>query len=325
MTAIVVLIAIGSAVSIARHATARGSLLRRAMPPTLGAALDVRSDGDFGDPFVLAVPASAGLDYRYVVYATANWDQRIPTAVSNDLATWSDGPDALPTLPEWALPDPGLRNAWGPSVTPVGGGYVMYYTTKTRAGVECVSVASATLPTGPFVDSSSGPLVCQSDRGGSIDPSPVRLPNGSLRLVWKSQGSIVNSRSTGIWSQPLSRDGLRLEPGRVELITPSLAWEHGVVEGPSMTALHGHWWLFFSANSYRGSRYATGVAVCAGPAGPCRPEPHPFLASTPRLRGPGGLEVFSDQAGGQWVVFHTWRLPGEGSQYEREIHIAPLH
>ena len=115
-----------------------------------------------------------------------------------------------------------------------------------------------------------------------------------------------------------------MRPGRVELIRPTRSWERGVVEGPSMTQIDGHWWLFFSANSYLGDRYATGVASCVGPAGPCTPAPRPFLASTARLRGPGGLEVFHDDAGGSWVVFHTWRLRSEGSPYEREIHIAPL-
>ena len=55
-----------------------------------------------------------------------------------DLRHWADGPDALPVLPRWALPDPGLRNAWGPSVLARGGHYLLYYTTKTKAGVECI-------------------------------------------------------------------------------------------------------------------------------------------------------------------------------------------
>ena len=314
-----------TAAAIDRSRSAATSSFSGHLPlPTLGAALDVRSDGDFGDPYVLAVPRTARVSYRYVVYATANWDQRVPTAVSDDLVTWTDGPDALPELPDWALPDPGLRNAWGPSVALVRGRYVMYYTTKTLSGVECISTAVAASPLGPFVDRSSGPLVCQRRLGGSIDPSPVQLANGSVRLVWKSQGSAIAPRSTAIWSQPLSADGMSLRPGRVELLRPNRRWENGVIEGPSMTRLRGHWWLFFSANSYRGDRYATGVAACAGPAGPCRAASGPFLASTSGLRGPGGLEVFHDATGVSWSVFHTWRLPSEGNPYEREIHIARL-
>jgi len=321
---LVLLIAVGSAAAIVRHSAKPDRLLRNTSAPTLGRLLDVRSDGDFGDPFILAAPAGAGARPRYVVFATANWEQRVPTAVSDDLKTWVDGPDALPSLPAWALPDPGLRNAWGPAVVVLNDRYVMYYTTKTRAGVECISVATSGTALGPYVDRSDRPLVCQPELGGSIDPSPVRLPDGSMRLVWKSQGSVIARHSTGIWSQPLGSDGLRVLPGRVELIGPTLSWEHDVVEGPSMTQLDGRWWLFFSANSYRGGRYATGVAACASPAGPCAAAPKPFLASSPVLRGPGGLEVFRDLAGQPWVVFHTWRLPGEGNPYEREIHVAPL-
>ncbi len=51
--------------------------------------------------------------------------------------------------------------------------FVMYYTVRHRAsGRQCVSVAVSVLPQGPFVDASLAPLVCQFERGGSIDPSP---------------------------------------------------------------------------------------------------------------------------------------------------------
>ena len=324
ITVIALLVAFGSATAIAERTRAPSTLLSHAPLPVVGIPLAVRSAGDFGDPYVLTVPSGTHVSYRYVVYATANWDQRVPTAVSDDLTTWRPAADALPVLPQWALPDPGLRNAWGPAVLALNGRYLLYYTTKTRSGLECISVAVAIVPTGPFVDESSGPLICQTSLGGSIDPSPVHTPDGSLRLIWKSQGTAIAPQSTAIWSQPLTPDGMQLLPGRVKLLRPTESWERGVIEGPSMTLLHGRWWLFFSASSYRGDRYATGVAACAGLAGPCEAAARPLLASTSRLRGPGGLEVFTDDAGRLWAIFHTWRLRSEGNPYEREIHIAPL-
>ena len=296
----------------------------RSATPQFGPLLATLSDGDFGDPFVLAVAPSRALPYRYVVYATANWDQRLPTAVSDDLQTWRDGPDALPTLPGWAAPDPGLRNAWGPAVIALDGRYLLYYATRTRAGTECISIAVAASPLGPFTDRSAAPLVCQPDLAGSIDPSPVLSPDGEMRLVWRSVGSQRRPGTTAIWTQPLSRDGMSLRPGRMVLLRPTLSWERGVVEGPSMTRLGGRWWLFFSANSYRTNRYATGVAACASVAGPCTAAPSPVLHSTSALRGPGGLEVFHDFSGHAWGVFHTWRLPSEGNPHEREIHLIPM-
>src|SRR5207248_6241752 len=132
--------------AVARHGSHAGSSLNDVSLPSLGAPLTVQSDGDFGDPFVLSVPTRTGRGPRYVVFATANWDQRVPTATSDDLKTWADGPDAMPVLPGWALPDPGLRNAWGPAVAVLHGRYVMYYTTKTRSNVECISVAVSNTP-----------------------------------------------------------------------------------------------------------------------------------------------------------------------------------
>ena len=52
-----------------------------------------------------------------------------------------------------------------------GDGYIAYYTTADTASKrQCVSRAVAPSPVGPFVDDSTGPLICQSELGGTIDP-----------------------------------------------------------------------------------------------------------------------------------------------------------
>ena len=64
-------------------------------------------------------------------------------------------------------------STWAPSVLARDGGYVAYYTVRdTTSGHQCISAAVASSPAGPFRDDSWGPLVCQREHGGSIDPSP---------------------------------------------------------------------------------------------------------------------------------------------------------
>ena len=79
-------------------------------------------------------------------------------------------------LGAWALPG----KTWAPEVISVGDGYVMFYTAADQAsGRQCIGRAAAAAPEGPFVDDAAVPFVCQPDLGGSIDPNPVRAPDGT--------------------------------------------------------------------------------------------------------------------------------------------------
>ena len=88
---------------------------------------------------------------------------------STDLQTWKKAGDALPTLASWAAPGA----TWAPAVIHLKHSYLLYYTTTSaRSRVQCLSVATAKRPGGPFTDSTTAPLVCQPGLGGSIDPTP---------------------------------------------------------------------------------------------------------------------------------------------------------
>src|SRR5687768_12066666 len=116
-------------------------------------------DADMPDPFVLRVGS------EYFAYATGSNFKNVQLRRSTDLKAWSYVRDVLPALPSWA--DWGYT--WAPSVLARSGGYALFYTVRHRdSGRQCVSVATSSVPQGPFTDSSSGPLVCQLDRGGSI-------------------------------------------------------------------------------------------------------------------------------------------------------------
>jgi len=256
---------------------------------------------DFPDPFIL--PAG-GVYYGFATNSVAG---NIQIIRSTDLTHWTAVGDALPHEPSWAAPGA----TWAPSVLQRGSTFVLYYSAVyAPTGEQCISEATASQPQGPYVDNSTLPLMCQTALGGSIDPTPFVDADGTPYLVWKSQGG--GGQPSTLWSQPLTAAGTALVPGAATpLLAPSLPWQGGVVEGPSMVLVGGQYLLFYSANNWKTSAYAIGVARCRGPLGPCtETSPQPLLASQPAFSGPGGPSVFTDSSGQLHMAFHAW-LPGK--------------
>ena len=269
---------------------------------------------DFPDPDVLRVGTT------YYAYATNSATGNVQAIRSDDLAHWTVLGDALSQLASWARPG----STWAPAVFERNGSYLLYYTAAQASnGQKCVSVATAGQPQGPFDDSSTSPLVCQTNLGGSIDPSPFVDANGTAYLTWKSQAS---SGPPTIWVQQLSANGTNLVGGGpTALLRPSHAWEGGVVEGPNMLVWSGHYYLFYSANDWNSASYAIGVAICQGPTGPCsKPLDHAILASQGPASGPGGPSLFTDSSGGLWMAFHAWSPSAVGYPHSRLLFLRQV-
>src|ERR1700722_1647258 len=165
-------------------------------------------DGDFADP--TALPDKNTLYF----YASSSQSSKYDPGANVPVIALSRGAgfsgrftgDALPKVPTWSVP--GYQ--WGPDVwARPDGTYVMYYSTPatvplgclakppangcvTTVGgwtnAECVSRATATSPTGPFVDNSTSAFICPTDEGGAIDPSVFVDSSGKPWLLWKSDG-----------------------------------------------------------------------------------------------------------------------------------------
>ena len=258
----------------------------------------LRGDGpavycdDFADPFVLRVGDS------YYAYSTNTEDYRIPVLTSSGIFGTAHRRDALAELPGWSSPG----KVWAPAVLQRSERFVLYYATPDRRPErECLSVATADRPTGPFVDTSTGPLACP-EGGGAIDPSPFVDVDGRTYLLWKSYGG-----PDGIVIRELAPDGLSFVGETQELLDADQDWEGGLVEAPSMVAHEGRYYLFYSGNDWATVAYGVGYAVCDSPLGPCtKPGAGPWLGSTDKAEGPGGAEVFADEQGRLWMVFHAW-------------------
>ncbi len=271
--------------------------------------------GDFPDPSVMH-DGSVYYGFATQNFAAGNQIVNIQTSTSTDGVTWTNqSTDALPHLPSWAKEG----NTWSPTVAYNGSRFVMYYAaTQASNGDQCIGRALATQPGGPYVDTSSAPVVCQDgtdagstvdngNYGGSIDPD-IFTDHGSSTLIWKSDGNHVAS-NTAIWSQALSGDLTTLSGTPSLILQSDQPWQRGIVEGPDMVDHGGTDYLFYSGSDEGSSTYAIGYATClAGPTAACNDSSsNPILTSGPGMSGPGGPAVFTSPTNQLQLAFSAWQ------------------
>ena len=259
--------------------------------------------GDFPDPSLL-VDGDANI---YWAYATGSGGLNLQVMSSPDLREWNGPVEALSRLPRWAA----SGFTWAPGVIRIGDRYLMYYSVRHASiGVQCISVATAPLPGGPFVDDSGAPLVAQIDHGGSIDPNPFVDPvSGQLVLAWKSDDNSLG-RPSHIWAQEMTPDGLTFAPGSspTVLLSASAFWQFPTIEGPTVAFYSGRYYLFYGANSYASASSAIGYATSPSLLGRYtdRSAARPWLATIGRAQGPQGPMVFAGLDGSALMAFAAW-------------------
>ena len=274
-------------------------------------------DRNLPDPAVLEVSG------RYYLYSSQTGFNTPPASltISNGttLFRWNKTGTALANVPSWA--ETGFT--WAPDVRFIDGRYVMYFDAWAEQSMyfrpdetgfsqraQCIGVAAAKTPAGPFVPVARGPLVCQFNHHGAIDPRSFVAPDGQLYLDWKSDDNADPSHPpTYLWAQELSRNGLGFVGARHLLMSGSRnIWNGGLVEAPDMVYAEHAYWLFYSGSWFNTPGYSIGVARCAGPVGPCRPiAQHPWLTSNSQGAGPGEESLFHNRQG-WWIIYNPWSL-----------------
>jgi hypothetical protein len=315
MAAAVVVLGLGPVMAAARAAAAAPGPRTATVVPTAPVY-----NADAPDPDIVRDGST------YYVYTTAGRGGHIPVLESTDLQHWSSMGDALPVLPSWEQPG----QTWAPGVIVLQNQFVMFYATERASdGEECISEATSIFPVGPFVDNGTGPLICQSGLGGSLDPDPFVAADGTPYLYWKSNGGNGALPIPGkIWVAQLSADGSQVAGAAVNILTETQTWE-STVENPFMVNQSGSYLLFYSGGAWNSAGYGVGYAVCDGPLGPCtKPDGSPILHSDADRLGPGGESLVTDGNGNWWMAYAAWDGPSSNYSYAdgdfRSLWMAPV-
>jgi beta-xylosidase len=302
-------------------ATALASAPAEALPPAPGGDdPTLVSSIPMADPFVLEFDSTY---YAFVSNYTGP-SRNVPWLSSSDpMTSWAHVDDALPDLGSWA----NEGNTWAPGVLPRQGRFVLFYTARHRAsGKQCIGRATSTVVTGPYKDKSGSPFICQLGQNGSIDPAPFVAPDGVPYLLWKSEG-VIGKSPTRFYSQRLSAKGTKLVGAKTKLLSTKQPWEGSVIENPAMLFANGKYWVFYSANIWSTANYATGVAKCQSPKGPChRVYRTPIVGNRGFAIGPGGPTFFQTPDGTQMLGIHAWTYPKVGYENggERRLYALEL-
>jgi beta-xylosidase len=218
-----------------------------ASTPVVSPTAEPVVDLDAPDPDVIRVGST------YYAYTTGTtWGNHLGILTSDapdsgwrTLSGSAYGSSALPSPPSWQH----VNTQTSPGVIEWGGRWLLYYDGQdVTSGKFCLSVAVASSPRGPFVDTSSAPWICQLEYGGAIDPHPFVDADGAAWLVWKSNDG-TSGQPARIWSAKLSADGMSFTttPGVIYVqdttVTP---WET-TVENPQLVLVDATYELFFSA------------------------------------------------------------------------------
>ncbi len=256
---------------------------------------------DFPDPVVREYNGT------YYAFATGSSAIHIQSTTSPDGVTWTPIVEALPTMATWADPKPSYT--WAPYVWRFGSAYVMYYATRDKATKhQCISYAVASSPGGPYSDTTTGPLVCPHNLAGAIDPSIFIAVDAVPYLLYKAD--VPTKIPSTLWSIKLTPDGRSTVGSPSLLMTAEPGWEDNIIEAPSMVFDGQRYELFYSANHWDTAAYASGIARCDSPVGPCfRTTNGPILTDADGKFGPGGVETFRDENKFLGIVYHAW-TPG---------------
>ena len=319
--------------------------------------------GTYTNPIAGPSPDPAGLDNNaansdYYLYSSGDG---FPIERSRDLVHWTPAGFAFAHRPDWVV-QTGDWHPWGPSVIQEPGlcplntvlpalsrhqhvsttCYFLYYTGESaQFNTNCVAVATAVAPLGPFVDQgplSNGtadahgrPIGCGDNAGyGNIDPDPFLDTDGQQYLYVSTD--IACPAPTTCMLQPtisvmvLGPDHIGVVGSRVALFAGTAPWEqvrttHMTVEGPWMDKHDGVYHLFFSGGDWHRA-YGEGDATLATPLGPAVQDPaNPILTDTAKVFSPGGGSTITGPHGGDWMLYHA-KLGGYNQP--RQLFIDPV-
>ncbi len=290
--------------------TTTGAALRAPIEPSI--------PHDFPDPTVLSVSGT------YYAYSTSSRygakTFHIPVQSSTSLTGgWSPARDAMPELPAWVDETVNEGNVWAPAVTARGDdGYLLYFTAHSASQhTQCIGVARAWAPQGPFHSIGSQPLVCQPGDAEDIDPEPFTDTDGRQYLLYRG----TRQGNATIWLQRLNVDGTATIGHRRALIRADRADEDNVVEAPAIIRHGGKYVLFYSGNGYSSGRYFINYATADALGDEFVKRPGQLLNQhtlDDAYPNPGGQDVLHTHRH-DFLVFHAYTTPTRRAMFVAKL------
>jgi beta-xylosidase len=267
---------------------------------------------DFPDPAVLAVGST------YYAYSTASTYgkqvRHVPVQRASALnGSWSEVGDAMPQLPDWVAND-AAGSVWAPEVAARSdGSYILYFTARAAGkNVQCIGVALASSPKGPFQSVGDAPLVCRPQDVDSIDPSAFTDSDGKQYLLYTS-----GRGSATIWLQQVSVDGITPIGDRHALVRSDRPDEGNIVEAPAMVKHGDRYVLFYSGNAFNSGKYFVNYASSTSLTSAFTKQDGQFL-NRDTLGGaftnPGGEEVVPGRSH-DYLLFHAYTSSTQRSMF----------
>lgn len=276
-------------------------------------------DSNFPDPKVIKFKDT------FYAYATNIEGAHVPVATASTLAgPWQPGTaDAMPRLGAWAR----AGRTWAPDISPRSdGSFLLYYTAHRRHGdEECIGVAIATSPAGPFTPVDKEPLVCPVSQGGAIDAAAFVDSDGTRYLLYKSDG-FHTPRPSALYLQRMNPDGVTRSGNPVRILTWDRHLEPSLVEAPALVRQGDRYVLFYAAGVFYNSSYQTRYATAASITGPYTKASAPVMSTAGfdgKVIGPGGSDLVRDGAD-DYIVFHGIIKTLPRNRVKRGMYVANL-
>jgi GH43 family beta-xylosidase len=220
---------------------------------------------------------------------------------------------------------------WAPELHFVDGAWYIYTTADNgNNDNHRLQVLQASDPLGPYTYKGQ---VTTPGGDWSIDPSPLRLPDGKLYLVWSGWPGSVNGVQN-IYIARLANPWTVSGP-RTMLSTPTYSWElnSGTVpvkvnESPEPLMHGGKVFMTYSASGCWTPDYALGllsapVGANLMDASSWQKSAQPVFKSNPSagIYGPASNGFFSSPDGRQtWMAFHAVNDPNGNCGLERDVY-----
>ena len=258
-----------------------------------GDSVTLEIDRNFADPsFILA-------GGTYYAFATGNG---FPVYSAPSMrGPWTSLGKAMPVRPSWTE----QGGDWAPDVflREYDGRFIMYYTAHDRAtDKQCIGVATAATPAGPYTDPADHPRICPPNFS-AIDPSPFTKADGTHWIVYAAPGAGIRAtRMTADRTHNAGEPPITLIPNQPTIIEAPVI----VRSGPRLV-------MFVSRNHTRDScRYRTEVWWSSGLDGTWDLSWDVLSTALTGRCGPGGADLTKID-GTTWIMFHAWRCDVAGA------------